>query len=228
MSDSPGRAAMLAAIRRNLGRGAPDDQARLLLRARLATPHPIAPPARVRLDRAGLIDLFLARLAREYATSARLPDLAAVPGAVCAYLAEAGLPLAAIMAPHPELLAAPWERQPDLVLKQGASDGVDPVGITQAWAAVAETGTLVLPSGPQRPTTLNLLPDTAIVLLHASNVLPTTEAVWARMRAEEMAMPRALMLVTGPSRSSDIEQTQELGAHGPRRVHVLLIDDEPG
>lgn len=227
MSERPGRAQMLAAIRRHLHRGPLDDTARLLLRARLAAPQPIAPPARVRLDRPGLIDLFLNRLAREHATAARLADLASVPGAVCAYLVEAGLPLAAIMAPHPELLAAPWDRQPDLVLKQGVSDGSDPVGITQAWAAIAETGTLVLPSGPQRPTTLNLLPDTAIVLLRASTLLPTTEALWARMRAEGVAMPRSLMLVTGPSRSSDIEQTQELGAHGPRRVHVLLIDDEP-
>ena len=93
-------------------------------------------------------------------------------------------------------------------------------------------GTLMLPSAPERPTTLNLLADTAIVVLRAGRVVGAYEEAWDLLRAERGGadgafMPRNVMFVTGPSRSADIEQTLELGAHGPRRVHVVLIEDDP-
>jgi L-lactate dehydrogenase complex protein LldG len=98
---------------------------------------------------------------------------------------------------------------------------------------VAETGTLLFPTEPTRPATLNLLPDTEIVVLRASAVVGAYEEAWDRLREERKDpltggwMPRNLMFVTGPSRSADIEQTLELGAHGPRRLHILLVEDEP-
>ena len=99
-----------------------------------------------------------------------------------------------------------------------------------AFAAIAETGTLMLPSDPARPTTLNLLPDTEIAILRTSRVVGAYEEAWDLLRAEasegERFMPRNVMLVTGPSRSADIEQALELGAHGPRRLHVVLIEDD--
>jgi L-lactate dehydrogenase complex protein LldG len=91
----------------------------------------------------------------------------------------------------------------------------------------------MLPSAPERPTTLNLLADTAVVVLRASRIHGAYEEAWDRLRAEHRdqrtggAMPRNVMFVTGPSRSADIEQTLELGAHGPRRLHILLVDDDP-
>ena len=88
----------------------------------------------------------------------------------------------------------------------------------------------MLPSSPGRPTTLNLLCDTAIVVLRTSRVCGPYEDAWDRLRADSpngAFMPRNVMLVTGPSRSADIESTLELGAHGPRRVHVILLDDDP-
>ena len=99
------------------------------------------------------------------------------------------------------------------------------VAVQQAFAAIAETGTLMLPSAPVRPTTVNLLADTAIVVLRASSVVGAYEEAWDKLRSEMGAMPRNVMLVTGPSRSADIEQTLELGAHGPRNLHVVLIED---
>ena len=88
----------------------------------------------------------------------------------------------------------------------------------------------MLPSAPERPTTLNLLSDTAIVVLRTARVVGAYEEAWDLLRAEHRdaltggAMPRNVMLVTGPSRSADIESVLELGAHGPRRLHVVLVD----
>ena len=100
------------------------------------------------------------------------------------------------------------------------------VSITSAVAAVAETGTFVFVSGPEHPTTLNLLPDTHIVVLRQSQVVGTYEQMLDKLRAiyGEAKMPRTVNTVTGPSRTADIQQTIELGAHGPRRMHIVLVD----
>ena len=93
---------------------------------------------------------------------------------------------------------------------------------------MAETGTLMLISGPQTPTTLNFLPDTHIVVLRAEQVVATYEDGWDLLRAGREApegLPRAVNFITGPSRTGDIEQRIELGAHGPRRLHIVLVED---
>ncbi len=121
----------------------------------------------------------------------------------------------------------PWSSRPLLQIREGRAEATDLVSVQHAFAAVAETGTLMLPSAPERPTTINLLPDTAIAVLRASRIVGPYEDAWDLLRAELGGMPRNVMLVTGPSRSADIEQTLELGAHGPRRLHVVLIEDDP-
>ena len=134
------------------------------------------------------------------------------------------------MAPHPELQALPWDSRPLLQRREGRAEASDLVAVQHGFAGVAETGTLVLPGGPQRPTTLNLLSETEIVVLRASRVVGAYEEAFDLLRAElvpaDGLLPRNIMLVTGPSRSADIESTLELGAHGPRRLHVVLIDDD--
>jgi len=142
------------------------------------------------------------------------------------YLASQNLPTDIVMAPHPELQAIPWATRPLLRLREGRAEASDMVSLQHAFAGIAETGTLMLPSAPQTPTTLNLLADTAIVLLRASRLVGAYEEAWDILRSEFGTMPRNIMLVTGPSRSADIEQTLELGAHGPRRLHVVLAEDD--
>ncbi|HEY5299499.1 MAG TPA: LUD domain-containing protein, partial [Acetobacteraceae bacterium] len=145
-----------------------------------------------------------------------------------AYLTAQNLPSRLVMAPHPELRGIDWTSRPLLELHEGRAEATDAVSLSHAFAAIAETGTLMMPSGPERPNTLNLLPDTEIVLLRASRIVGAYEEAWDRLRAETGgAMPRTVMLITGPSRSADIEQALELGAHGPRRLHVVLVDDAP-
>ena len=155
-----------------------------------------------------------------------------MPGSVADYLAQHNLPTELAIAPHPELRQIPWSERPLLRFREGRAQASDLVSVQHGYAAIAETGTIMLPAAPERPTTLNLLPDTEIVVLRASRVVGAYEEAWDLLRAERQDqvtggfMPRNVMLVTGPSRSADIESILELGAHGPRRLHVVLVDDD--
>ena len=137
------------------------------------------------------------------------------------------------MAPNPELQALPWADKPMLTFEARRAEATDTVSVQHGYAAIAETGTLMLPSDPARPTTLNILAETEIVILRTSRIHGAYEEAWDTLRRERTDpvsggfMPRNVMLVTGPSRSADIEQTLELGAHGPRRLHIILLDDDP-
>ncbi|HZF76834.1 MAG TPA: lactate utilization protein [Acetobacteraceae bacterium] len=224
--------AILGAIRRGLRRGPlPADQAAMLAGRIERHPRHLI-PARSRLPRPEQIALFIKNVEKEFGTVERLPEMAAVPAAVADYLAAQNLAPRFAMAPHPELQGLPWASRPMLEPDARRARADDMVSLQHAYAAIAETGTLMLPSAPVRPTTLNLLPETEIVVLRASRVVGAYEEAWDLLRAEhrdELSggfMPRNVMLVTGPSRSADIEQTLELGAHGPRRLHVLLVEDE--
>jgi L-lactate utilization protein LutC len=101
----------------------------------------------------------------------------------------------------------------------------DPTSVTPCFAAVAEAGGIVTLSGPDTPSTLNFVPDNHIVVVHASQVLRHLEDAWALLRARGAPMPRTVNIISGPSRTADIEQTIQLGAHGPRRLHILLLHD---
>ncbi len=104
------------------------------------------------------------------------------------------------------------------------------VGITGADAAMASTGTLVLGTGPGRSRAASLLPLHHIALVAASRIHTTIEAWMAALR-EEGRLDEALRtasqvtLVTGPSKSADIELTLTLGVHGPRTVHAIVYGD---
>lgn len=217
--------AMLTAIRRGLRRGKlPDDQ-QMMLKGRLASHPRHLIPARSRLPHPEQVNLFVHNVEKEFGTVARVPDDAAIPDAVADYLAAQNLPTRLIMAPHPDLQTIPWSNRPLLDIRTGRAEASDAVSLQHGFAGIAETGTMMLPSAPERPVTLNLLADTEIVVLRASRIVGAYEEAWDKLRSERDGMPRNVMLVTGPSRSADIEQTLELGAHGPRRVHVVLVDD---
>ncbi len=227
------RDAILGAIRRGLKRGPlPEDQA-FALRARLVGHPRHLTPARSIGTHAELVSRFVANVEKEFGTLTRVPDLAGVPGAVADYLAAQNLPTDFAMSPHPELTQdIPWHLRPMLQIRVGRAAASDLVCVQQGYAGIAETGTLMLPSAPERPTTINLLGDTAIVVLRASRIVGPYEDAWAwlRQRVDPVSggfMPRNVMLVTGPSRSADIESVLELGAHGPRRLHIVLVEDAP-
>ena len=225
--------AILGAIRRGLKRGElPGDQ-QAMLRARMAHPPRQLIPLRSQVGRPEQVALLVRNIEKEFGTLVRVPDGDAVPEAVATYLAAQNLPSELAMAPHPELQAMPWGSRPLLLVREGRAQATDLVSLQHGFAGIAETGTLMLPGTAVRPTTLNLLADTAIVVLRTTRVVGAYEDAWDLLRRENADaltggfMPRNVMLVTGPSRSADIEQTLELGAHGPRRLHVVLIEDDP-
>ena len=225
--------AILGAIRRGLKRGPlPADQ-RAMLEGRLASHPRHLIPQRSRLPRSEQVTLFVKNVEKEFGTVARVASAAEVPGAVADYLAQQNLAPRFVLAPNDELTGLPWSEKPLLEFEARRAQPTDTVSVQHGFAAIAETGTLMLPSDPQRPTTLNLLAETEIVVLRASRIVGAYEEAWDRLRAERTDpvtggfMPRNVMLVTGPSRSADIEQTLELGAHGPRRLHIVLVDDDP-
>jgi L-lactate dehydrogenase complex protein LldG len=146
--------------------------------------------------------------------------LAAVPAAVARYLEASGLPRAAVC--WQEFMALDWSGAGMQVEARAARDS-DLVGITGAFCAVAETGTLMTVSGRDTPATVSLLPETHVAVVRASRIVRGMEEAWQLARSELGRLPRAVNFISGPSRSADIEQTVTLGAHGPYRVHVIVV-----
>lgn len=153
----------------------------------------------------------------------RVATSAEVPAAAARYLSGLNLPLQAVV--WPALAGLDWSGSGIAVAARGARDA-DLVGITGCFCAIAETGTLMLCSSPETPATVSLLPETHIAVVPASRIVAGMEEGFALARAELGQLPRAVNFISGPSRTGDIEQTIVLGAHGPYRVHLILLTDE--
>ncbi|MFN8823172.1 MAG: lactate utilization protein C [Betaproteobacteria bacterium] len=223
------RAAIFERIRQHQKRGpgpTPDEQAAV---QRYLAEHPRGPQPDIRGD---LKIRFRAAAERMSSTVDEVARRTDAPAALARYLADKGLPRETVV--WPTLADLDWAgagiraeaRRP----RRDESQGADPLGITGCFCALAETGTLVLLSGPQEHASTHLLPDTHVALVPASRIVATMEDAFALMRAErggvEAMMPRAVNMVSGPSRTGDIEQTIVLGAHGPFRVHLIVLTDE--
>lgn len=154
---------------------------------------------------------------------ARIKDVPTIVGDIIAQSGHAHVQAA----PDKRLHALDWS---DQQIDFGPAGGSDHVGLSMAYGGVAETGTLVMLSGPDAPSTLNFLPDVHIVVLRTEDIVANYEQIWAKLRAsaapDKPVMPRTVNWITGPSRTADIEQTLLLGAHGPRKLIILLIDGE--
>jgi L-lactate dehydrogenase complex protein LldG len=143
------------------------------------------------------------------------------PAAIARYLAAMNLPKTAVV--QPALAHLDWAGAGLAVEARGARDA-DLVGVTGCFCAVAETGTLMMCSSPSTPAAVSLLPETHIAIVHAARILPYMEDAWDLARKELGTLPRAVNFISGPSRTGDIEQTIVLGAHGPYRVHLVIVE----
>ena len=175
-----------------------------------------------------LVERFIGRATDMESTIERIADAAAIPAAVARYLDGLSLPASlAAQKSHagvcwPELAALDWAGA-GLQLESRPTLGDDVLGITGCFCAIAETGTLVVLAGADTPTASTLLPATHVAVLRAERIVSGMEEAFALIRNERGALPRAVNLISGPSRTGDIEQTVVVGAHGPYRVHILVL-----
>lgn len=204
----PGDETRAASVARRLAA-----KARHLIPGRAATTGP---------ERTALFASFLT------AQSARVVDVASpaeVPAAVARFLREANLPARIRTGADPFVAGLPWTSEPALERLTGRADDKDEVGLTHAVAAVAETGTMLMASGPDNPVTLNFLPETHVVVVEEKDIVGAYEEAWAMVRARfgDGVMPRTINMVSGPSRTADIGGRVVQGAHGPRRMCIVIV-----
>jgi L-lactate dehydrogenase complex protein LldG len=185
-------------------------------------------PARARGDRETLLQLFATMLAKQGADVIRATTPEKAVKAIAALLGKHDLPGLLRMGSDPLLAALPWTAAPRLELRFGKAEPQDRAALSRAVAAAAETGTLFLVSGADNPTTLAFLPEQHIVLVRAADIFGAYEEAFDRLRAVygEGNLPRSVNLVSGPSRTADIEQTIVRGAHGPKRLSVVVLDED--
>ena len=218
------RDAVLDRVRRALGKAGLDDQARADAQAYVAAhahgPRPSMPP--------DVVQRFVDRATDMASTVERIASPAEIPSAVARYLGALKLPPSLAMQESrsgvcwPEFGQLDW-RSVGLDIEARPTVGDDRIGITGTFCAIAETGTLVLITGEPWPVATALLPDTHFAVVRADRIVSGMEEAFALIRTERSAIPRAINLISGPSRTGDIEQTIVLGAHGPYRVHILVL-----
>jgi len=219
------REEIFASVRRSLHVTGAETPRRAAVADRLArTPSGVI-PARGQGDATARMATFKAEAARAAATLSEIGSAEEIPGEIARYLREHNLPAMLRIGADARMADLPWG-ETSLDVAYGPSDGHDLNSASVAFAGIAETGTLALVSGADNPTTLNFLPDNHVVVVFAEDVVGDMEGVFARLRERYSAgqAPRTLNFVTGPSRSADIEQTLLFGAHGPRRLHIVVVE----
>ena len=155
------------------------------------------------------------KVVRDFCDREGLKNLLYGPGS------EAGADLAASWAPGGTQLM-PYDR-PVEAFKDELFTGVD-AGFTSTVGGVAETGGLLLMPDPAEPRLMSLVPPIHIALLRASTI---QDSFWSAVKALGWgrALPPNALMISGPSKTADIEQTLAYGVHGPKRLIVVLVDD---
>lgn len=204
-----------------------DDSARReAVRARLDARKANLIPQRAQLPEQERVRLFTDMAEEAAAELIELQNSNELPAAIERWAQENGL-LHVVTAADEQIKNLNWSASGSLVREERVAQVGDEASLTRAFCGIAETGTLMLYSGEESPTTLNFLPDTHIVVLAASDIVGPYEEAWQLLRrATNGKMPRTVNLITGPSRSADIEQKLQMGAHGPRRLVIFLLNGE--
>ena len=219
MDTSAARAAIFGRIRKAQQRpveptAAELDQVQTYLASNTAGPQPD-----IGTD---LVHRFRTQAERTSQTIDEVASMHEAPAAAARYLDSLGLAKTAIA--WETLSDSPWNES-GLQVEFRPPINEDMVGITSCFCAVAETGTLMLLSGAQTYASAALLPETHIVLVPTSRIVRSIEDAFDLAKKERGELPRATNFISGPSRTGDIEQTIVLGAHGPYRVHLILVRD---
>ncbi|MGE0767144.1 MAG: lactate utilization protein C [Hyphomicrobiaceae bacterium] len=222
-NDTSRRDKVLGAVRSRLGRPGAPGRGGIDERLNGQARHLI--PARSLQEPRGLRALFSAQLRSGNATVLEAARDADIPAVIAEYLRGQNLPLTLRCGDDAWLASIDWPAESALTIVKGRAQPADEVGLTHAVAGIAETGTLMLASGPANPVTVTFLPETSIVVLRAGDLMGHYEAAFDRLRERygRGSMPRTVNLVSGPSRTADVGGRLVTGAHGPRRFCVVLV-----
>jgi L-lactate dehydrogenase complex protein LldG len=214
---------MLARIRAKVAKG-PDEARRAAVDQRLSQHPRNLIPERGIGDEAHRVRVFTEMMQAVGGSVEILADIDDVPQAVADYLRNSNLPAHVRRGADPVIARLPWHRGGALEVVEGRAEDSDRASVTRAFAGVAESGTIIQLSGPDNPTTLNFLPEVHIVVLEVSTIFASYEEAWSKLREAcgEGVMPRTVNMISGPSRTGDIEQTIVRPAHGPKNMHVII------
>ena len=169
---------------------------------------------------AEMLTHFKAKLVANVISFDEVTDDVAIVDSVIGFLSCHQLPLRLSVVADPRLATLPWPEQ--LEVTQGRIEASDLNCLSIAAAAIAETGSVVMQSGHDSPTEANFLPDNFLCIVERATLLRHMESYWQRWRETDETTPAVINIISGPSRTADVEQTIQLGAHGPRRMHVII------
>ena len=215
---------ILARIRSKIGTG-PDAPRTAAVEKRLKAHARNLIPTRGQGDDDHRVRVFTEMMEAVGGTVEVLDDINDVPEHVAAYLRQLNLPAHVRRGGDTVLAKLPWHRGGAIDVEEGRAVDSDKASLTRAFAGIAESGTIIQYSSPESPTTLNFLPEAHIVVLEVANLHASYEEGWTQLRAQlgEGVMPRTVNMISGPSRTGDIEQTIVRPAHGPKNMHVLIV-----
>lgn len=173
------------------------------------------------------VEQFIAKARKVDATVSRIASLDDLPAALAEELRRRNLPPSIRTGADPVFVrdwSGPWG-----LIEHTTGPGriEEPATMTRAEFGMAETGSLVFASGPENPVTLNFLGETHFGVVMADDIVGGYEALWAAWRRRGLS-PRTVNFITGPSRSADIGQTLQLGAHGPVALHIFVAGRADG
>ena len=223
------KAKILGRIRKGQGReAAVSNETADILSARIKSHARGIIPKRGQIPLKDQIALFQKKIEALGATVAHVEKAEDVPTAVQRYLADNNMPSRVKITPSKEVTDLPWGEIPTLEMVEGAGKEEDMVGLSPAFAAIAESGTLMMASGADTPSTVNFVPENHIVVLKSSRMRGSYEETWDMLREKfgESVMPRSVNFISGPSRTADIEQRLIMGAHGPKELHIIMVNDD--
>lgn len=219
------RREIFARLHRSLRRGELTKDQKAILENRLAAPPRNVIPKRSQLPPLEQQALFEKMATFASASVARVDAAIDVPNEVRRFLREQDLLPSVILAPDRFITSLPWGNA-QLHTQAGRPSPEDRVSVTGCFAGIAETGTICVLSGAHHPYTLNLTTETHIVVVKASQIVGTYEDAWDGMREVigPGRMPRTVLWITGPSRTADIGQQMLFGAHGPKHLHIIIVE----
>jgi L-lactate dehydrogenase complex protein LldG len=215
---------MLARIRSRVSKG-DEETRRAIVAAHLAQHRRNLIPERGVGDDDHRIRVFTEMMEAVGGTVEVLDDINDVPHSVADYLRQGNLPAHIRRGSDDVLAKLPWHRGGALEVVEGRAAETDRASITRAFAGIAESGTIIQISGSENPTTLNFLPEAHIAVLEVASIFASYEEAWTKLRGQfgEGVMPRTVNMISGPSRTADIEQTIVRPAHGPKNMHVIIV-----